>query len=169
MRVYVPATLPLLAAVLASGEVGPAPVTAFAVTPELQEWYASGDLEELEYAAMTEAARASLRQLDADPTAPRRRVVLSADVPDRAVAPAPDLDRAVVRVSEALPVRWLASAHVDDAGAATDVAAAAEAVLAADLGDADAQFAMDGAEGHELLWYAVQELSAVVAEGLPRS
>ena len=36
---------------------------AFAVTPALRERYASGDLEELEYVAMTHAARASLRLL----------------------------------------------------------------------------------------------------------
>ena len=53
----------------------------FAVTPALREAYASGDAEELEYAAMTEAARASLRLLAADPAAPPRRVVLAAEMP----------------------------------------------------------------------------------------
>ena len=55
---------------------------AFTVTPALREWYAQADLEELEYAALTHAARASLWLLLADPDAPRRRVVLAADVPD---------------------------------------------------------------------------------------
>jgi uncharacterized protein DUF6912 len=32
------------------------------------------------------------------------------------------------------------------------------ALPAADKGDDDAQFAVDGAEGHELLWFASQEL-----------
>ena len=36
---------------------------------------------------------------------------------------------------------------------------AAEALPAADAGDEDAQFTVDGAEGHELGWYATQELS----------
>ena len=36
---------------------------------------------------------------------------------------------------------------------------AAEALDAADAGDEDARFAVDGAEGHELGWYASQELS----------
>ena len=40
-----------------------------------------------------------------------------------------------------------------------DVRAAAEALDAADAGDEDARFAVDGAEGHELAWYATQELS----------
>jgi hypothetical protein len=38
------------------------------------------------------------------------------------------------------------------------VRAAAAAVPAADEGDDDARFTVDGAEGHELLWYATQEL-----------
>jgi len=49
MRVYLPATVSMLDSVLRDAEIGPAPVTAFAVTPALREWYASGDLEELEY------------------------------------------------------------------------------------------------------------------------
>ena len=51
------------------------------------------------------------------------------------------------------------AAHVDDTVAAQDVRAAAEALDAADSGDEDARFAVDGAEGHELGWYATQELS----------
>ena len=86
MRVYVPATLPALAGVLRAAEIGPAPLQAFTVTPALREWYASADVEELEYAAMMHAARASLRLLLADPRAPRRRVVLAADVPDEQAA-----------------------------------------------------------------------------------
>ena len=48
--------------------------------------------------------------------------------------------------------------HVDDPDAVCDVRAAAAAVPAADEGDDDARFTVDGAEGHELLWYATQEL-----------
>jgi hypothetical protein len=33
-----------------------------------------------------------------------------------------------------------------------------QALPAADAGDQDARFVVDGAEGHELMWYAVQEL-----------
>jgi hypothetical protein len=63
MRVYVPLTLPGLSAALATGSIGPVPLTAYAVTPALREWYAGGDDEELEYAALTQAARASLALL----------------------------------------------------------------------------------------------------------
>ncbi|MGC2003615.1 DUF6912 family protein, partial [Trebonia sp.] len=72
MRVYLPSTLPALADLLAKGEAGPPPVRAFAVTPALREAYAIGDDEELEYVAMLEAARQSLRLLADDPGAPQR-------------------------------------------------------------------------------------------------
>jgi hypothetical protein len=160
MRVYLPATTQLLRALLADGEL-PAG-TAFAVTPGLREWYLDDDLEELEYAAMLEAARASLRLLDADPDAARRRVVIAADAPDTAVQVRDDLDRGVVRLDEAVPLARIASVHLDDADAADAVAAAAEAITAADLGDQEAQERVDDAEGFELSWYATQELATLL-------
>ena len=163
MRVYVPATLPALAGVLRAAEIGPAPVRAFTVTPALREWYASADVEELEYAAMMHAARASLRLLLADPQAPRRRVVLAADVPDEQAARNGGFDGGfeeptLVLLSAPVPLARVVSGHVDDLAAVADVGAAAAALAAADAGDDDARFLVDGAEGHELLWYATQEL-----------
>jgi hypothetical protein len=162
MRVYLPATLPALADLLAKAEIGPAPLSAFGVTPALREWYASGDEEELEYAAITHAARASLRLLEADPAAPRRRVVLAADVPDASVAVGGGFPGSLgptrVEVTAPIPLRWVVSAHIDDLVAVADVAKAVAALAAADAGDDDAQFMVDGAEGHELAWYATQEL-----------
>src|ERR1700759_4151981 len=92
MRVYLPTTLPGLADILVKGEAAPPPLRAFAVTPALRESYASGDDEELEYVAMLAAARQSLRLLYAAPDAPRRRVVLAADVPDSQVSGQADDD-----------------------------------------------------------------------------
>ena len=160
MRVYLPATLPGLAGLLRKAEIGPAPLRAFAVTPALREWYASGDLEELEYVAMTHAARASLRLLADDPRAPRRRVVLAADVPDEQVGHDGGFDEPTVVEILARRSRWPAwcRGHVDDLLAVADIAEAVAALPAADSGDDDAQFVVDGAEGHELLWYASQEL-----------
>jgi hypothetical protein len=159
MRVYLPATLPGLAGLLRKAEIGPAPLRAFAVTPMLREAYASGDLEELEYVAMTQAARASLRLLAADPDAPRRRVVLAADVPDENIGHNGGFSEpTVVEVSEPVPLARVVAGHVDDLLAVPDVAKAAAALHAADSGDDDARFVVDGAEGHELLWYASQEL-----------
>jgi hypothetical protein len=159
MRVYLPTTLTALACLLRTGAIGPVPVRGFAVTPALREWYASGDLEELEYVAMAHAARASLRLLADDPQAPRRRVVLAADVPEEQVGHDGGFDQpTLVEVRAPVTVDQVVSAHVDDLLAVADIAESAAALSAADKGDDDAQFAVDGAEGHELLWYASQEL-----------
>jgi hypothetical protein len=159
MRVYLPSTMPGLADILTKGEAGPAPLRAFAVTPALREAYASGDDEELEYVAMLAAAKQSLRLLEVDPGAPRRRVVLAADVSDAQVSwHAYDDEPAAVLVGSEIQVAAIASGHVDELDAVSDVAAAADAITAADAGDDDACFAVDSAEAHELAWYATQEL-----------
>ncbi|MER6505235.1 hypothetical protein ABT158_00405 [Nonomuraea sp. NPDC001636] len=163
MRVYLPCTLPALARAVEAGELGPAPLTGYAVTPALTEWYASGDTEELEYVALTEAARASLRMLAADRAdgvpAAHRRVVVAAEVPDGSVSAGVDLEeRARVRLAAAVPMAKVAAVHVDDHDAVGDVEAAVEALPAADDGDDDARFTVDGAEAHELMWYATQEI-----------
>lgn len=162
MRVYLAATLTTLADVLRDGEVGPPPLRAFAVTPAIRESYAQGDLEELEYTAMMHAARASLRLLEADPSAPRRRVVLAADVPEEQAEHKVGFgEPALVMISAPVSLTRVAAGHIDDMVAVADIGAAAAALAAADAGDDDAQFLVDGAEGHELLWYATQELPFV--------
>ncbi|MEI4272086.1 hypothetical protein TEK04_10165 [Klenkia sp. LSe6-5] len=159
MRVYLPATTTVLRRLLDDGRL-PGPLTVFAVTPEVRAFYEQGDEEELEYAALSAAARASLRMLDLDPVAARRRVVLAADLPDDAVTPLADVDtdRGAARAGVDVALPDVASAHVDVAEAEADVAAAVRVVLEADLGSEDAQFVVDQAEGHELAWYATQEI-----------
>ena len=160
MRVFLPSTLPAVAQALLAGQVGPGPLPGFAVTPALRESYASGDTEELEYAALTEAARASLRLLADDPAAPPRRVVLAAEIPAEQVKPDPrDGEPARVVIKQDVQLKDLAAAHVDAPAAEADVRSAVQALPAADAGDEDARFTVDGAEGHELGWYATQELS----------
>jgi hypothetical protein len=161
MRIYLPSTLPMVAALLQAGEVGPAPVRGYAVTPALREWYSSGDLEELEYMAMMHAARASLRLLSTDPAAARRRVVLAVELAeDQVTSDATGFDEpALVEIKTPVLLRHIVSGHVDDAAAASEIAGAVAALPAADAGDDDARFTVDSAEGHELLWYASQELA----------
>ncbi|KUP95508.1 DUF6912 family protein [Thermobifida cellulosilytica] len=140
MRIYLPATLTVLAAALADDGFRKGPYTAYAVTPALRAALGTDDEEELEYAAMDAAAEESARMLAADPAAPARRVVVAAELPERVVHPDDDgTAPARVRVTGVVPLRRVASAHVDDEAAAADVAAGRT-------------------EEHELLWYATQEL-----------
>jgi hypothetical protein len=163
VRVYVPATVPMLAEMRTTGQLGTGPVVAHAVTPALREWYAEGDEEELEYVAFTRAAQAALQLLRHDPSAPRRRVVVSADVPSAAlVREDVELGSSQVRLPQPVSLKEVASIHVDGADAADAVAAAAEVVDEAQAGDPDAQFTVDGAEDHELEWYAVSELDQLL-------
>lgn len=167
MRVYLPATTTVLRRLVDEGQLA-GPHTAFAVTPQLRRFYAvsdaDADTEELEYAALLAAARASLRLLDVDPTAARRRAVVAADVPDDSVTPMedPHVEPGAVRVTADIRMRDVASAHLDEAGAEDDVRAATSVVLEADLGSEDSQFVVDQAEGHELAWYATQEIGPLL-------
>lgn len=163
MRVYLPSTVPGLRALLDS-QLLSAPLPGFGVTGALREWYAEGDEEELEYAALSLAARASVRLLDRalllDPSVPPRRVVIVVEVGD--VEPVPDVDRAAVRLNADVPMRLVQAVHVDDSTAEADVRAAAEQLVEADLGSEDAAFAVEQAEGHELGWYATQEIGPLL-------
>ncbi|WP_326697814.1 hypothetical protein OG909_11000 [Streptomyces sp. NBC_01754] len=168
MRVYVPLTLSGLAAAHGTGEIGPGPVTAYAVTEGLRVWLTySDDIEELEYAALNRAAAASLRLIAGRPDEARRRVVVAVDVPDGAAVadPGQPLDASSlgeVRIARALALAKAAAVHVDADDAEPDIAAAAAALGAADLGDDDARFTVDGAEDHELLWFGIQEIPGLI-------
>ncbi|GAA2066086.1 DUF6912 family protein [Williamsia deligens] len=173
MRVYIPATLTMVADLTTSGTFESVGGTAFALTPALRESYTSGDDEELAEAAMREAARASLRLLSAEADAPPRtaadddtdgdrapmpprRVVVAADV--EPVTLRPDLDTAVVKIPPSVPRSAIASVHVDVSEAEAAVVAAMSAVDAADLGDEDAELAVGDVDDHDLAWYATQEI-----------
>lgn len=151
MRVYVPATLPLLAGWHAGGSVSAS--EGFAVTPALREWYAGGDDEELEYAALTQAARASIGLLSA---APWLRVVVVCEV--AAPSASGELGDGGVTLSEPVPWKDVAAVHVDAAESGAVVEEAVKAWDAAQNVDEDAQFTVEACEGEELLWYATQEV-----------
>ena len=159
MRVYVPATVPLLRQWLAEGRA-PAGL-AWAVSPALREWYREGDEEEMEYVAQLAAGRSSLDLLASDAAAPRRRVVIAADAPDLDVTQTTG-PRGQVAGGVPLPCSRWASALVDDPEAEPVIAAAVDALPAAAAGDDDAAFALDEAAAAELGWYAVQELDELL-------
>lgn len=182
MRVYIPATIGMLRRLVSDGELAAVAGTAFGVTPALRESYAVGTTEELEYAAMADAARASLRLLassgsplelpgstiesvSAEPSGsdtsangaePARRVVVCADVDG--VRLRPDLDPGAVTLPGPVPNAVIAAVYVDLPAAAEAVRAAAEVVDAADMGDPDAEFILGDADDHDLAWYATQEI-----------
>ena len=166
MRLFIPATLPMLETLLAEGQMPVRSGTAFAATPALVESYAEGDTEEIEHVAYLEAARASLRLLGGEIDAgsahsshPYRRVVVSVDLPDERVELRPDLDTAVVRLSGAtVQTSDIAAVHVDLAGAVDVVRDAIEAVDRADLGDEDAELTVGDALDVDLAWYDAVEL-----------
>jgi hypothetical protein len=64
-----------------------------------------------------------------------------------------------------VPLRRVQAVHVDDPEAQADVRAAAEALVEADLGSDDAAFVVEQADGHELQWYATQEIGPLLELG----
>lgn len=162
MRVYVPLTLPLAERLVTERTLEAA--VAYAVTPGLSEWYASGDTEELEWAASILAARESLRLLAEDRAAPPRRMVLAVDTPDENVIRGSDAGDERGRVLLRQPIPWTAvqSALVDGREAFDDIEAARAAFAAAAAGDEDAGFAVEAVEGHDLMWFATQEIQFLV-------
>jgi hypothetical protein len=161
-RVYLPATLPLLARLHADGRLElPAGTAAHAVTPGLREWYAEGDEEELEYVAFTRAAQDSLHLLHHDPQAPRRRVVISIDLPAVQLLD-PEVGSSAVGVAGPVAIAAIAAVHVDGRDAEEDVRLAAQAIQAAVAGDDDAQFTVDSAEDHQLEWYDPSEIATLL-------
>jgi hypothetical protein len=191
MRIYLPATLPMLRQAVETGSFRPVGGLGFAATRGLAAEYPGADTEDLEYLAMHDAALASLRLIAAGGADPVR-VVLAVDDDaaesggvDRAAADRPgadrvspaesdgagrpvaergDLDRAVVTMDGA--VRWdsVASVHLDGGDVAPVIRAAGEAVDAADLGDLDAAVVVGEAEDIDLAWYAPSEIGYLLAQ-----
>ncbi|HVE64750.1 MAG TPA: hypothetical protein VNB94_13240 [Mycobacteriales bacterium] len=156
MRVYVATTLAGLQELIDTGVV-PADGRMHGVTPALRESFAEADAEELEYAALTAAARDSLHALAANADAPRRRVVIAAEVPERAATPTNESPSRVT-VSASLGRSDVAAVHVDDVAATETIAAAVGALADAESGDDEASAVVEDAAGWELMWFATQEI-----------
>ncbi len=157
VRVYLPLTASSLRAARDAGGFGPAPLPGHAVTPALlEEIGRDTDQEDAEYVAMTAAGLESLRLLDA--ADPATRVVAAVDVP--AWEPRPgEHDPSAVVVPFDVPLKRLASVHVDGADAAADVVDAREALREQDdAASADLPDAVERCLDHELGWFAAQEL-----------
>lgn len=162
-RVYIPATLAALSEVRDGGSLTVA--AAYAVTDRLRAQLALPDDggqvdEELADAALVAAADASLELLAADPTSPRRRVVVAADA--AAPTPAgPGEHPAAMLFSEPVGRADIASVLVDDEDA---VPAVTSAVDALDRGDAVAyEAALERLDDHALSWFDVSELDDLAA------
>lgn len=148
MRIYVPATL---------AEVDPArglePRLVHAVTAALRAVLPDEDEEGLEFAAQLLAADDSLDRLEGT-DAPRRRIVIAADVPEAVVEPVDDPHApSVVRLTTTVGWDDVACAHVDEAAAEDDVVAAL-------AGDDDA---VERLAERDLLWYDVSELDRLAS------
>ncbi len=170
MRVYLPATVTMVRDAIAAQQVRVLSGVGFAVTDPLHLEYPDWSEEDLEYLAMQDASRASLRLLaGSGPAEPSLRVVVAAEVEAAAVRPRPDADRAVVSVPGPVPWSAVAAVHIDGADAAEAVREAADVIDAADLGDHDAEFVLGSAEDFDLAWYAPSEISYLVRELAPES
>jgi len=166
-RVYVPTTLVGLARAQKLGTLDDpdddtgSRLPAHAVTGAVKEWYLEGNLEELEYSALIEAAEASLRLLALDPLAPRRRVVVAVDVPEALVSPGGE-HRSSVRITGPIELSRVVSVHVDEVDSEDTIIAAVDALAAAAGGDDDARFQLDEAEACDLLWYDISEIDDLI-------
>jgi hypothetical protein len=172
IRVYVPTTLAGLARAQKSGTlnatISPAaegsdepPLPAHAVTGAVREWYVDGNLEELEYSALVEAAEASLWLLSQDPSAPRKRVVAAVDVPEATISPGGKF-RSSVLINGTVKLSRVVSVHIDEEDSQPTITAAVHALPAAAEGDDDARFQLDEAEACDLLWYDVTEIDDLI-------
>jgi hypothetical protein len=151
VRVFVPLTPADLEEFASAGSWGAAEVLVHADTPALLAELPDADDEEREFAATTAAADAALRLLAAaGGPDPWRRVVLAVDLDlDAPARPAPDHGPSAVVLPG--PLRWADAASIlaDDPAAGPDVR---EAAAADDPALAD---------GHALLWFALQERDAL--------
>lgn len=139
VRVYVPLGRAGLEELARTGALtaGPgSPRAAYAVTSRLERVAPGLDVEDLEYAAFSDAVAAAAR-LRAAPS--DRRVVASADADASWVAPREGAPVSKVVLTAAVPLARVASFHIDD----------------------EVTGGVEEEEADELLWYDVTELDDV--------
>ncbi|OIQ64761.1 hypothetical protein GALL_536880 [mine drainage metagenome] len=90
--------------------------------------------------------------------------MIAADINSSLVHGLAEVDRASVRIEGPLKMSQVESILVDGDDAIPDLTAAVEALprSEAEDPDADAEFLVSQAEGHELLWYAASEIAELL-------
>lgn len=161
MRVYIPATFAMLEQLNEQGVLHARNGWGFAATPELTEFFNSGDQEEIEAIAFDDAALASIRLLAIgdEERFPHRRVVVSADVD---ATGEPDMGESVVKVSGPVELKNVAAVHVDVREAEDATKRATELIDAADLGDEDAELAVGDAQDNYMAFFDPSELPFLI-------
>jgi hypothetical protein len=150
-RVYVPSTLDRLAGLREAHQIGPAPFTGYAVTPQVVAATPDDDQEEREHLVTLSAARASLQLLLGDLAGGWRRVVLAVDVDARFLAPSTaDDDPAAIEVLQPPAIVHLAAVFVDGDDA--------EQVIAV----AEQTRDLEAADDVNLLWFAPSEIATIL-------
>lgn len=179
-RVYVPLALDGLERLLRDEHL-PEPLVAFAVTDDLVDWWSQGadqplDSEELEYAAMLQAAAGALELLDPAAVAagaqPARRLVLAADAQTVAADlatealddPTDEPSPGRVRIDGPLMLRQLVALHVDAALAEPSVRAAVAALADDAAPSSHVELVLSELVDHDLGWYAPAEAESLLAE-----
>ncbi|TVX77039.1 hypothetical protein [Corynebacterium sp. NML180780] len=161
MRVYIPATFAMLEQLNEQGVLHARNGWGFAATPELTEFFTSGDQEEIEAIAFDDAALASIRLLAIgdEERFPHRRVVVSADVD---ATGEPDMGESVVKVVGPVELKDVAAVHVDVREAEDATKRATELIDAADLGDEDAELAVGDAQDNYMAFFDPSELPFLI-------
>ena len=161
MRVYIPATFAMLEQLNEQGVLHARNGWGFAATPELTEFFNSGDQEEIEAIAFDDAALASIRLLAIgdEERFPHRRVVVSADVD---ATGEPDMGESVVKVAGPVELKDVAAVHVDVREAEDATKRATELIDAADLGDEDAELAVGDAQDNYMAFFDPSELPFLI-------
>jgi hypothetical protein len=108
-RIYVPLNAPGARRLAADRQIGSGTLRAFAVTERVERAAPTGDEEEWEYAALTEAIDAATTMRGTE----GRRVVVAADVDPSWVQEGGET-AASVRISSPVPLSRVVSFHVDE-------------------------------------------------------
>ncbi|CAM4306262.1 MULTISPECIES: DUF6912 family protein [Corynebacterium] len=161
MRVYIPATFAMLEQLNEQGVLHARNGWGFAATPELTEFFTSGNQEEIEAVAFDDAALASIRLLAIgdEERFPHRRVVVSVDVD---ATGEPDMGESVVKVAGPVELKDVAAVHVDVREAEDATKRATELIDAADLGDEDAELAVGDAQDNYMAFFDPSELPFLI-------